>query len=108
MKNTTVGIHYETPSGKIAYTYGLNNATKMITYRFDDNEGSREVSYEEFDTWKPRRDLKDFPNASDPRLPYVFDLYWDIKFMSQLKQELEWHEDENEIREAMAKHNIVL
>lgn len=27
----------------------------------------------------------DFPNSSDPRLPYVYDLHWDVKYVSQLE-----------------------
>ncbi len=27
----------------------------------------------------------DFPHSPDPRLPYVFDLHWDVKYVSQLQ-----------------------
>jgi hypothetical protein len=46
------------------------------------------VTYAEYWTWKHRRDLTDFPNAKDPLLPYVFDLFWDIKHLSELKRAL--------------------
>jgi hypothetical protein len=107
--NQTIGIYYELPDGKIVYTYGYmgNGIKNTISYYFDDNEDSKTVDQDEFDTWKPRGDLKDFPNAKDPRLPYVFDLYWDIKYTSQLKQELKLgHPDEKEIREKMKELNI--
>ena len=29
--------------------------------------------------------VNDFPNSSDPRLPYAYDLHWDIKHVSQLR-----------------------
>lgn len=107
--NNTIGIHYELPDGRIAYTYGWSGKENLVSYYFDDGNGGRTVSIDEFQTWKPRRDLGDFPNARDPRLPYVFDLFWDIKYMSQLKRELSWgHRDEKEIREIMRDHNIVL
>ena len=107
--NNTIGIHYELPDGRIAYTYGWSGTEGTISYYFDDNKGGRTVTQDEFNTWKPRRDLKDFPDARDPRLPYVFDLFWDIKCVSQLKRELSWgHEDEKEIRKRMREHNIVL
>lgn len=106
--NDTIGIHYELPDGRIAYTFGWNGIENTIQYRFDDDEGTRLVSKEEFDTWKPRRDLLDFPNARDPRLPYVFDLFWDIKYLSQLKSELHWHEDEEAIRKMMSDNGITL
>jgi len=107
--NQTIGIYYELPDGKIVYTYRYmrNGIKNTISYYFDDNEGSKTVDQDEFDTWKPRKDLKDFPNAKDPRLPYVFDLYWDIKYTSQLKQKLRLgHPDEKEIREKMKELNI--
>ena len=72
--NNTIGIYYELPNGQIAYTYGWDGRNKTISYRFDDKQGGRTISQKEFDTWKPRRDLNDFPNATDPRLPYIFDL----------------------------------
>ena len=108
MKNDTVGIYYETPEGKIVYTYGFSGTDKTISYRFEEG-GGHTVSFDEFDTWKPRMDLKDFPNSKDPVLPYEFDLYWDIKRMSQLKRALE-NDSVNaaDIREAMATHNIIL
>jgi len=107
--NRTIGIYYELPNGKIVYTHSYmgNGIKNTISYYFDDDEGSKTVDQDEFDTWKPRKDLKDFPNAKDPRLPYVFDLYWDIKYTSQLKQELSLgHPDEKEIREKMKELNI--
>lgn len=27
----------------------------------------------------------DFPHSPDPRLPYVYDLHWDVKYVSQLE-----------------------
>lgn len=105
-KNDTVGIHYELPNGKIAYTVGFNNIKKTVSYYFDDDSGGHEVSFDDFYTWTPRTDLRDFPNARDPRLPYEFDLYWDIKYVSQLKRALTRHADESEIRECMKKYSI--
>jgi hypothetical protein len=35
--------------------------------------------------WQIRHDVQDFPNAKNPRLPYAFDLLWDLKYYSQLK-----------------------
>jgi len=104
--NNTVGIHYELPDGRIAYTYGWQGSKNIILYYFDDENGGREVTIEEFQTWKPRQDLRDFPNAKDPRLPYVFDLFWDIKYLSQLKEEVCGHKYEDEIREKMKEYDI--
>lgn len=105
MSNVTIGIYYELPNGQIAYTYGWTGKTRKVMYHLDGDKG-RSVTYEEFCTWTPRRDLKDFPNASDPRLPYVFDLLWDIKFTSQLRNELQNHPEQHKIRKLMEEHNI--
>lgn len=91
-----VGAYYETPNG-IAYVYGCG--PEGVTYRCDDDEDRPNVSIEEVvSTWKIRRDLKDFPNARDPRLPYVFDLFWDIKYTSELKAIIsgKWDHDERD------------
>ena len=82
-KNDTIGIYYELPNGKIAYTYGWNGIKKEVSYYFE-NEKPRVVTENVFQTWKPRKDLKDFPNSKDPVLPYDFDLYYDLKRMSDL------------------------
>lgn len=106
--NNIIGIHYELPNGKIARTYGWNGVDKTVRYYFDDGKGARTATQAEFDTWKPRRDLEDFPNARDPKLPYVFDLLWDIKYMSELRRELVDHDDRDAIMEQIRQHNIEL
>lgn len=103
-----VGIYYELPDGRIAYTYGANGINKTVSYYFDDDEEDKLVTYSELASWTKRKDLRDFPNARDPRLPYVFDLFWDIKYMSDLRRELVGHRDEEEIRQAILENNIEL
>jgi hypothetical protein len=103
--NDTIGILYELSDGRIVMTFGFNNVKKTVSY-YEDGCGSQEVSFDEFNSWTPRRDLQDFPNAKDPRLPYVFDLYWDIKYMSQLRQILIGHDDEKELRELILKFGL--
>lgn len=83
-----IGILYELPDGRIARTTGWSGRTSLVTYHFDDGKPSRLVPDHEFQTWKPRGDLSDFPDARDPRLPYVFDLHWDIKHASELRDAL--------------------
>jgi len=107
-KNDTVGIHYELPDGRIVRTFGFNGIEKTIKYYFDDGEGGRTATDVEFQTWKPREDLRDFPNAKNPRLPYEFDLLWDIKYMSDLHRELVGHQFEADIRDCMERHEVVL
>jgi len=104
--NIVIGTLYELPDGRVVRTYRSNGITGEIGYYFDDDTGSHTIKEKECGGWKERRDIRDFPNARDPRLPYVFDLLWDIKYMSQLKQELDGHDDEEDIREEMLKNNI--
>jgi len=44
-------------------------------------------------------EFRDFPNAKDPRLPYVFDLFWDLKYTSELKRELLKPDCDQEIKD---------
>jgi hypothetical protein len=105
--NDTIGIYYEVPDGRVAYVFRWNRG--VIGYYFNDGFGSREATEEEFQTWKPRRELRDFQDQKDFRLPYVFDLLWDIKRVSQLRYALEHgHEDETSIREEMARCGITV
>lgn len=88
--NITIGIFYEKPGGSIVYTYGTENL--CILYYGLKERGA--VPFENFITdWKPRRDLWDFPENPDPRLPPIlyntFDLLFDIKKYSQIYHALE-------------------
>lgn len=103
-----IGAYYELDNGSIAYLVHWNGPAKTGEYKTDNGKkvSYHPVSLEQFQTWTVRRDLHDFPNASDPRLPYVFDLYWDLKYTSDLKRELAGHDAEDEIRQTMAEHKI--
>lgn len=89
-----VGAYYELPNGKIAYIYGYHGLKRVVSYYFDDNQGGRSISFEKVKSWKKRNKLKDFPNAKDPKLPYVFDLFWDIKHYSELKNLIAEHSED--------------
>lgn len=104
-----VGAFYELPCGKIARTYG-HTKTSEVLYYFDDNLGSRsEKDNVVAQSWKQRPDLTDFPNATDPRLPYVFDLFWDIKHDSELQAILAdpLHEHHEEVRVMAKEHGLI-
>lgn len=105
-----IGAYYELASGAIAYLIGWNGRSQSGEYKTDDGKKItyHGVSLAEFSEWKVRRDLSDFPNASDPRLPYVFDLFWDLKYLSDLKRELAGHDDEVDIRQKMVEHQIAI
>lgn len=103
------GIFYEMPNGQIAYTYGFDDIKKTVSYLLDGDKTGRVVTYEEIKKWKPRFDLYDFPNSSDPKLPYLFDLNWDIKYMSDLRRVLaSGHPQLDEIKQAMEKFGITV
>lgn len=101
-----IGTFYKIPSGEVVYTYGWDGRKKEVHYRTEDGPG-RNATEKEVATWE-RLHIRDFPNAKDPRLPYVFDLLWDIKYMSQLRRELRGHVDEKEIRQTMKEHGVTL
>lgn len=48
----------------------------------------------------------DFTDPVDPRLPYVFDLYYDVKTVSALKQHIEYEGVDQTLRQLMIEHNI--
>jgi hypothetical protein len=105
--SVVIGIFYERPDGSIVKTYGWDGTDKIVSYYDEVKYGYAHT--EEFETWKPRQDLNDFPNAKDPILPYEFDLCWDIKHTSQLRKTLENdHPDKNEILEMMESYGITI
>lgn len=110
----TVGGYYAMPDGNIAYVYG-NGMGKFSYSTCNGKEitGHNDRPWSEFVGWSEKLDLKDFPNQFDPRLPYDFDLFYDIKRLSQLK----WHlnpanesdfssDDLADMREMAKTHNI--
>lgn len=98
-----IGTFYELPCGKIARTF--SSGPTGVGYYLDDGNPSKVISAQEIvESWLLRRDLKDFPQARDPILPYCFDLFWDIKYTSELKRVLasKDHDDYEQVL-AMAK-----
>ena len=87
--NDVIGIFYEKPTGEICFTYGCCEYGKIIKYRQEGIAGNLEVDDAIFQTWKPRRDLDKYPSCKDTRLPYEFDLLFDIKWKSELKNHLD-------------------
>ena len=67
------------------------------TIRLDENEILK---------WNERKDLKDFPNSKDPVLPYVFDLFFDLKRISDLKEFIHERGETDDIKELMLENNI--
>jgi len=105
-----IGIFYETPEGEIVYTYSCKGPNNTIGYSSFGKE-NRECHIDKTQNWKPRRDLNKFPDDPDTRLPYVFDLHWDIKWLSELKHYLdnpESQEDADEMRGEAKRHGIKL
>jgi hypothetical protein len=84
----TVGIFYEKPDGTIVRTYGFSH-DDVLFYSYKGEE--EKINQNETIDWKPRNDLKEFPNCDhrDKRLPYSFDLFFDIKTYGQLIDEIE-------------------
>lgn len=101
-----IGAYYKTDKG-VAYVYG--GGSGEIQYRYDDDKPSLNCTYNDASTWE-RLNIRDFPNARDPRLPYDFDLHFDIKYMSQLKMELAgqlgWCDDREFLQELIDHHGI--
>lgn len=100
-----LGSYYETENGSIVYAYGVCEGKVM--YRYEDDTDTPEVTLDDVnERWK-LTDLRDFPNARDPRLPYVFDLFWDIKYLSELKHELAKEDSEETLWEKAIEHGYV-
>ena len=84
--NIVIGGYYETNENKIAYLYGFSETN--ILYKLNNDNKGYSIDKKDFSSWKYREDLRDYPDAVDPKLPYVFDLNYDIKYTSDLLREL--------------------
>lgn len=58
-----------------------------------------------FEAYVQKQQL-DFTDPVDPRLPYVFDLLYDVKTVSELKRYIDENGMEQEMREIMLDNNL--
>ena len=107
----TIGVFYEMSDGSIVKTTGWDGRVEEIISFYREGQDNETILKSETKDWKRRLDLKDFPNAKDPRLPYVFDLFWDLKYTSEIIElfngELWWLENDIlEIAEKLKEHGL--
>lgn len=108
-----IGAYYFTPMG-VVRTTGFSKGEKgraEITYV----RLAKTTQFRNFYAWGTvlqqdtinwiRLNIEDFPNSADKQLPYVFDLFFDIKRMSQLRKSFQY-EDTDELLKLMRNHNI--
>ena len=106
-----IGLYYEKQDGKIVKAYGWD--TKSYSCYYLDDQGNRKnFSARPLETtsWKLRKDLNDFPNTRDPKLPYIFDLMYDVTYVSELKELLKTcdSQDRNILKKYIKDHKIKL
>jgi hypothetical protein len=104
----TIGCYYETPFG-IVFTYAIS--AEYISWfkirktkRFNNIYQHGCTKKTDTNKWI-RKELEDFPDSADPILPYSFDLFFDIKRMSQLRHAFKY-QDKNELLNLMKSHGI--
>lgn len=105
-----IGTFYQTEFG-VVKTYGFSGPEEIISwYKLKKTKGFNNFyehgcsKYSETKDWE-RIDVKDFPDSVDTALPYSFDLYYDIKRMSELRRAFRY-EDSDELLEMMRNHGI--
>jgi len=108
-----IGVFYQTNFG-VVQTYGFSrregSSFIIAWYKFKKTKGFRNF-YEwgsskdsETKDWK-RLNIDDFPESVDKTLPYSFDLFFDIKRMSQLRNAFRY-ENPQELLEMMKNHGV--
>lgn len=92
-----------------------------IEFYNDDIKNTKKQSYF-LQMYEYKPEINDFPNAKDPKLPYVFDLNYDIKYTSDLIRTLKYdkyeehglmelikdfkvYENNNEVKKIYDKYN---
>ena len=78
-----IGSFYQRSADPMDVVYTVGGGRGNI-HGYDAKLESFSTTNEEVLTWTQLA-VNDFPNSSDPRLPYVYDLHWDIKRVSQLR-----------------------
>lgn len=107
-----IGVFYQTDFG-VVKTYGAMRTEdyRIISwYKIKKTKGFHnfyqqgETKDSETKNWK-RLNIDDFPESVDHVLPYSFDLFFDIKRMSQLRNAFRY-ENPQELLEMMKSHGI--
>lgn len=107
-----IGCFYQTPFGVVrTNSYSTLDNEKIIGwYKIKKTKGFK--NYYQFGSVKQsetinwvRLNIEDFPESVDRVLPYSFDLFFDIKRMSQLRKAFSY-EDKESLLETMKTHNI--
>ena len=83
-KDMVLGFYRRPVDGDTVLTSCYING--MVQWQTDGGEYGT-VTRDEMDTWEFLVGARDFPDAKDPRLPYEFDLWYDVHRVSQLVQE---------------------
>lgn len=91
---------YERPDGTIVKSYGFTGDNILLYNQHGKHFTAPE---KEVRTWKPRKDLCQFPGSPDEPLPYVFDLLMDVKWVSSLPEC-----DDEDRDDLMAQHGITM
>jgi hypothetical protein len=94
-----VGAYYNCVDGDIVRIIRQRHTT--VSYRYAESSVLHECDVSVVSQWELRRDLHEFPDVLDLRLPIDFDLLWDIKYVSELRRTLSGHAEEIEIRRLM-------
>ena len=111
--NTPVNIFFEIEqTGEIVKGCGFSQG--FIHFVYEDGNHNRISKANASEGWIPRHDLKQFPGDTEVLLPYVFDLFFDCKTVSELERTIEWameagqKDTVNEIMEMVQENKIEL
>lgn len=108
----TIGAFYATPFGVVRTTGWDGKQSPAIiswvkiskTRQFNNFYKWGSIAQDDTSDWK-KLNITDFPESVDARLPYVFDLLFDIKAMSQLRRAFRY-ENKQELLELMRSNGI--
>lgn len=111
-----LGKYYRMDNGEIAHIYGAERQDDIYTkykYQCLDIHGYRtpkEIDAQKTKKWVEQPELTNIPGDKDPRIPYEFDLNYDLKTISDLQRALTHAsiEEKNELHLLMKKYNISL
>lgn len=101
--NNVIGMFYESPDGTIVKSVSWIGSNKMVGLAT--TESCYSISYNEFQSYKPKPDLNDFPGNNNPELPYEFDLIYNIKYLKDLKRDMDRYKG---LVELIQQYNIEL
>lgn len=88
------------------YSKGGEDSQGPVLHGVDKHGRVETLTLEDLYTQYKQKRQSDFTDPVDPRLPYVFDLFYDVKTLSGLKRHIEENGEDEYLKSLLVEHKV--